>query len=520
MTAVADTTASASRSVKPARPDGKRRNILLLMLAALRLAVQAVAAAIFVAALRTPKSMRRYLLGAAATTMVIWGVAGAYLFLSKPSFTSRWTLILPTAASNATLHVDSIGNAQTSSSSPFGSATSSPKVIYKEIISSEQVRLSAAQSLSMPLPQFGSARVKLIDETLLMLFEINGPTALLAQQKANALIAAFHRQLDSLRRDEIQRRAEVVEDSLKSYQTNLASARDRILEQQQRTGVLSLNQYNEASTGLELMRRRLSDVRAEVGRLAAEQSLLSREVGINVKLAAALMRVAADPSFGKISGELADSVALYNQDAARFGHRNPFLELTRARAAAAREEMRKLLAKAGITEEEDLEKALPVMNGTHRAELIKSLVASDAAIAGKRDELATLEADFRQRSEDLKQMSASAARLEDLRKDHLVAEAVFTSALARLDTNKVDIYSSYPMVQTLAAPDLPEKKSSPSALIAIIGGAAGSFLSIAGWGLAWLRFMFMSRPKMAKPDKSKRPDPADPMTFGQPALQV
>lgn len=317
MTAAANTNLNTPRPVKPAREDGKGRNIALLALSAIKLVIHAAGAAIVVATLRTPKSMGRYILGALGTAALIWVVALAYLFLSKPSYSSRWTLILPTSVSSASLHVDSIGNAQTSSSSPFGSTTSSPKVIYKEIISSEQVRLAAAKSLGMPLPQFGAARVKLIDETLLMLFEINGPTAAMAQAKANALIAAFHRQLDALRRDEIQRRAEVVEESLKSYQINLASARDRILDQQQRTGVLSLNQYNEASTGLELMRRRLSDVRAEVGRLSAEQALLSQELGIDVKLAAALMRVAADPAFGKIAGELADSAALFKQDATR-----------------------------------------------------------------------------------------------------------------------------------------------------------------------------------------------------------
>ncbi|MFX8554359.1 hypothetical protein ABTM01_19535, partial [Acinetobacter baumannii] len=84
-------------------------------------------------------------------------------------------------------------------------------------------------------------------------------------------------------------------------------------------------------------------------------------------------------------------------------------------------------------------------------------------------------------------MSGAVARLEDLKKDHLVAEAVFTSAVARLDTNKTDIYASYPMVQTLAAPDLPDRRSTPNTLIAVLGGIAASLLALLALAMAWVR---------------------------------
>ena len=391
------------------------------------------------------------------------------------------------------MQVESIGHAQTTPSSPFGSTSLSPKVIYKEIIGSEQVRLAASRAMGMKLGEFGVPRVKLIDETALMLFEITGPSAAVAQRKGEILIEEFHKQLDTLRRDEIQRRAEVVQESLRSYQINLRGARDRILDQQQRTGVLSLNQYNESATGLELQRRRLADVRADISRLTMEQKLLTNQIGIRPKVAAALLRLSADPAFTKSANEYADSHALYLQESGRLGSANPLLGLTRNRARTAELQLRELALASGIDDDFAFQMPLVVMNGTHRSELLKALVGSEAAIAGKHEELATLEAEFRQHTEGLTRMSAAAARLEDLRKDHLVAEAVFTSALARLDTNKVDIYASYPMVQTLAAPDLPEKRTSPNTLIALLGGMIASILAMAAWGMAWLRHMFIQR---------------------------
>jgi uncharacterized protein involved in exopolysaccharide biosynthesis len=72
-----------------------------------------------------------------------------------------------------------------------------------------------------------------------------------------------------------------------------------------------------------------------------------------------------------------------------------------------------------------------------------------------------------------------------LRKDQIVAEAVLTSAMARLDTSKSDLYGSYPLVQVLAVPDLPSGPSHPLPKLAIAGGAAASLLASLAWVLAW-----------------------------------
>jgi uncharacterized protein involved in exopolysaccharide biosynthesis len=478
---------------RPSASGQRRRSPVRLLPELVRLVWSSAIAVFVVATIRSPRSALRYVLASALSVMAIWIIVGGYLMIAKRTFTSHWTLILPTSASSASMQVDSIGHAQTTPSSPFGSVSLSPKVIYKEIIASEQVRIAAAGLLKMPLSQFGVPRIKLIDETALMMLEITGPSREIAQRKAEALTEAFHKQLDTLRRDEMQRRAEIVQESLRSYRSNLQNARDRILKQQQLTGVLSLNQYNESATGLELQRRRLADVRAEISRLTAEQTRLVDEVGTNTKTAAAMLRLSADPTFMKLASEFADSRSLLQQDSSRLGNANPLLHLTRKRADTAAAHLLALVKSAKIDLIENTELQLFVMNGTHRSELLKALVGTDAAIAGKTEELATLESDFKHHTEVLNHMSAEAARLEDLRKDHLVAEAVFTSALARLDTSKIDIYASYPMVQTLAAPDLPDTNTSPNTFVALLSGIFASMLAITAGGMTWLRYMFVQR---------------------------
>ena len=470
--------------------DRRRRDLVILGLVLLGRAAFAVGVVLL---MRAPVHMRRYIMGALATVTLCWMLVLLYLIATPPSYGSRWSFILPTASSGVSMQVESIGAAQTLPSSPFGSSTLSPKVIYKEIITSERVRQAAAAAIGMSVKEFGTPQVKLIDETSLLLIELSGRTPEAAQAKANVMIQAFNAQLDALRNDEIRRRAEVVQDSLKSYQMKMQDARERILEQQRTTGVLSINQFNETSTSMELMRRRLGEVRADLAKLLAEQERLTTSVGMDEATAALLLQLSGDPAFYKLATDFADANSLYRQDAIRMGPANPILALSRNRSMAAYRELQSAARTVDGSSSDRLDKVLYVINGSARAELIKMLVSNNGAIAGKRQELASLEGEFVRLDQDVKRMSTAVARLEDLRKDHLVAEAVFTSALARLDTNKTDIYASYPMVQTLAAPDLPDAPSSPYVLIAILAGVISSVLSIAAWGMAWLQAMFGRR---------------------------
>jgi len=433
--------------------------------------------------------LRRYFFYWLISMAAIWLLVTGYLLLTPARYTSRWTLILPTAASNANIQLATIGQAQNVESSAFGSISLSPKVIYKEIFSSEKVRLAAAQSVGVTLKEFGSARIKLIDETALMMFELTGRTAAEAQHKANSLIGAFEAELDTLRRDEVSRRAEVVQDGLKGYQASLQSAREKVREQQ-RNGIFSENQFNDAASTLELIRRKITDVKADLARLSGEQKALSTELGIDAKEAASLLKLSADPSFAKTASEATDATVTYQVNAAQMAPENPLMAAKLKQLQTAQQGLEQLATAAGVEMPDSAKKLQLVSSGTHRSELIKNVVADQAATEGKTRELAALESEFKALTDEVQRMSRAAAQLDDLKKGQLVAEAVFSSALARLDTNKVDIFASYPMVQTLAVPDLPERKSSPSLLVGLLGGILASGLAFVAWGLAWLRLTF------------------------------
>ena len=91
-----------------------------------------------------------------------------------------------------------------------------------------------------------------------------------------------------------------------------------------------------------------------------------------------------------------------------------------------------------------------------------------------------------------KKLGIVAAKLDDLQRDHLIANAVFSSAVARIDATTSDIYASYPLLQILDPPTLPDRPSSPRLLIAALAAVGGSGLVILAWVFAWLHQWFAS----------------------------
>jgi uncharacterized protein involved in exopolysaccharide biosynthesis len=435
---------------------------------------------------------RRYILGWLISIVGIAGLAGGYAFFWPKSYTSEWTLILPGAGAGSNVNVSSIGQSSSIIASPFGQSSLSPMKIYKAIAEADSVREAAAKTLGLELPQFGKPRVKLLEQTALMIFSINGATPELAAAKANALHAALEAQLNILRRDEIERRAQAVNQNLVHYSSTLAKARQNVLEYQQRTGLVSISQFNDLALTVEQLQRKLDDAGAEAARLEAHQTMLMRDLGLDSMRAAQAIALAANPSFVKILREYADARNQLGDKGSRYGQSHPQFVRELARANGLEKSVQQILRSAGAPLEGTID-VNSLIDTPARAELFQSLVRGNAELWGKRQQMREIEAQLQRSRSEVERRTSHAVQLENLQKKQLVAEAVYSSAVARVDTNRADIYASYPLVQVLASPTLPERPSGPRLLFAAIGFLLGSFLATGAWFLAWLYQMFVLR---------------------------
>lgn len=431
----------------------------------------------------------RYLRGAGLCVLLAWSLALAYLVMTPLKFASRFTLILPGSAQSATMQLDTIGQATSTANSPFSSVSLSPKVVYKEIADSDQVRVAAAQATGLTYAEFGRPRIKLIDETGLMQFELTANAPEVAHRKAVALIGALNQQLDVLRHDELEKRSAAITLNLKGYKDAVATARQNITNIQVSSGLVSINQFNESVGNLGTTRRKLTDLTGEQGKLREEQAKLIARIGIDSANAGLALRLAGDPALIRMVTDFAEANSQYEAETKRLGSENPVLINIDKRRQAGLEQLIKRMDELGIAKQGVGRTSILMTNVSKQAELLQQMVRNEALIDGKAKEIETLTVEKDRLEDEIKRLSGAAAKLEDLKKDHILAEAVYSSALARVDTSKSDIYGAYPILQVLAQPNMPQGYEQPRRLYAFAGGMIGTLFSLLAWGLAWLQHL-------------------------------
>jgi hypothetical protein len=87
----------------------------------------------------------------------------------------------------------------------------------------------------------------------------------------------------------------------------------------------------------------------------------------------------------------------------------------------------------------------------------------------------------------LSDTSQQRSRLEALQRDRQVAEAVFSSTIASLNTHKLDGFGAYPPVQIVAEPSLSQTATIPSQASLLFWATFTSLLTTTGLLLDWLR---------------------------------
>ena len=82
-------------------------------------------------------------------------------------------------------------------------------------------------------------------------------------------------------------------------------------------------------------------------------------------------------------------------------------------------------------------------------QMVASWLAQNNGLNAQKKALNTSQKEYQAR---IKEQTINAAKLADLQRDHQIAEAIFSSALAKLDTSRLDIYATYPLTQLLTQP--------------------------------------------------------------------
>lgn len=430
---------------------------------------------------------RRYFAAMAGPLAMIWAVAIGFIAFAPDTYDSRMTLILPGTGVGASMNLESIGQASTNTASAFSSPSLSPTENYKRLLLSDLVLGEAARISGEDVASFPQPSIKLIDQTNLIEVRIGGPDPEIAQTRMKALNAAFDAALDNLRKDEASAREEADASRIAELETKVDEAQAALLKFQGETGLVSLDQFAGRITALDQLKQNERERRVRTAESGAATRRLAATLDISLPQARRAMQLKADPEFRELLRRYAVATGEHSERSGTLGDAHGTMEeLAAKRAALELDLAARGMEITGISGQQVLAFADLAVSDT-RESLFASLSERDSSHAGNGAALGELQRQISQTSADIETQVEQAARLADLTRDLRVAEAVFSSALARLDTNKSDPFASFPLVQTLESPSLPRDRSNPSPLLVILGAIAASIMLLIGFLLLWLR---------------------------------
>ncbi len=421
-------------------------------------------------------------------------------YLQKdPVYSSNMALVLPGSGLSSSFKIDDVGTANTQTKSPFAGASFNPRVNYKEMLKSREVVSNAASKVFMEIEKFGLPKIKLTQQTSIIEVDVDASSGELAKEKAWALYHSLQDHLDVLRADEALRRDESIKSVLDQYRSRLNQTRNALVEFQERSLLVDQQQVSQYMSLLNETQSKILFAKAELKRKQDFVNQLSFDLGVSPSLAGKAFALQTDTQFRGHLKELDESAKEYSEFRSMWGQNHPKVKASEKRLAFAQKvAFKRSAAVLGDVIAEELH-VINLSESSDRARLFGDLMDSYAQLQGKEAEVKELEFAQQKVDDRLRVYARESKELERLQREYDLAEAVFTSAAARLEAGKSDVFASYPVVQLLTAPNTPIKQKSPSMKIAVLGGVAGFLFITTALLIVWQR-SFLIRTLLAQKD--------------------
>lgn len=434
--------------------------------------------------------LRTYLLLVLVANAAVWTIAFLHLKVTPPTYTSKWALTLPGAGSKVNVDLPNVGQASSDSNSPYGDS-SDVRANYQFVATSEPVLAVAASSINMSIKEFGQPRIKVLDNTTIMQFEVKGTSPAESQHKSLALYRAFVQRLDFLRAEEVAQRNRAAQETLQATKAKLATAQNRLSDYKARSGLSSSDQISNLSTNIEELRKQRAEVLAEQQQTSDHFKQLSASLDLSPQKASDAFVLQSDDLLKQQIKNYSEATAALTTLRSKFNSTHPEVVNKQAEQEAAQAALlsrsHSLIGKP--INQQDLERlSLGVSSpGAARESLFQNLLTLQADQKGLKGQAQAIDQQIAQLESRFKLLTQKEAQLDSLKRDTQLNEAIFTSTIAKLDLGQSDAFTSYPLVQLLNTPNLPREPSSPKKSLVLIGSGLASIFITTGLILLWLR---------------------------------
>lgn len=430
--------------------------------------------------------------------IIVMTLLGLYLVFEKPSYKASWVMLLPGTERASTINLDNIGEARSNGGNAYGSVSISPKNTYKEIALSDAVINSAAKEYGVAANAFSKPRITLVDQTPAMKFTLKGEFPEELVYRARLYNDKFHATLDELRNNEIERNFQGIESNLKEAKSRLSKARKDIVEYQIESSIVSDDQFRRWMNDTEQLRAEGTQTNVELASLEATLKASLEQLGITATQAQTLLTRQANPSVNATLSILSEKLAESARVSERYASENPIRKILDLEIEGLTHNIRQLLA--GVPNLSNIQDAhlygLLSASNIEAIQNVNTLIARKSGLQAQALELENNRTLYLAR---VKKHTQSAATLADLQRVHQIAEAIFSSALAKLDTSRLDIYATYPLTQLLTQPGATIKRDRLQAKLMIVASVLIYGMLVLALTLRRVRKMVISDTNGAKP---------------------
>lgn len=433
----------------------------------------------------------KYLLLGAICNGAVWSLAISYLKNTPVSYTSKLVLHIAGSAPGVSVNLPSIGQANTSSGSAFG-AHSDPRENYKLMAMSSSVIKNAAAALDMSESEYGVPGVDIINNTTFLTVETSSQQPKISQEKAWAFYQAFYQRLNVLRAEEQSERDKSVQQILIDTKSKLTEAQKELSNYKSASGLSSADQITNLIGNIGDLQTKLINTIALYQKTNARLQELSTTLRLSPQKAADALVLQTDQEFQNVLKEYTNTTTQLVTLRANRGPNYPDVIEARQKQQAT---LKTLLQRGEKLlnipiEQLSLERLiLDNQNGSgvKRGDLFVQLVTMHGEVKGLAQEIKTLKEQIAELDTKLGILTAKESVLDNLDRNLQIAQAVFASTLTKIDLSKGDLFASFPMIQIIEEPSLPEKPSAPKPKLVYVGALFGSILVSAGLTLLWWR---------------------------------
>ena len=433
----------------------------------------------------------KYLLLGTLCNIGLFGFSFSYLKKTPPTYTSKLIVHVGGSGPGVSVNLPSIGQANTSSGTTFGSR-SDPRENYKLMATSATVLNAAASALDIPKSVLGKPIVNLINNTTLLEFQVKAQKPQEAQQKAQAIYNALYDRIEVLRIEEQEERDRAVQKALSDAEAKLTEAQKRISEYKAESGLNSADQIKNLISNLGTLQIQLIQTAAEYRQISDRLKQQMSIIGLEPQQAADALVLGTDQEFQKILTNYTNANATLIELRANRGENYPDLVKARYERESS---LDALLERGQLLLGQPLEKlSLELLildnsngSGAKRADLFVELVDLKTEQEGLFGKINTFKEQFSRLNNELAILTQKEATLENLDRDVQIAEAVFVASLTKIDLSKGDPFASFPLMQVIEQATLPIEPSAPKPKLVLAGTIVGCLLVSTGLTILWWR---------------------------------